>query len=128
MPIYMNGLAAQEKLRKAVIKYKETHTIQETARFFEIGTDTVSRWDSQYKNKGTLLPAETGGKTYSFVTEEGQEFLIAEIKNKNDITLEMLQQKYLERFGILISISTVHYHLKKLNISFKKKVSMTRKN
>lgn len=42
----MNGLIAQEKLRKAVIKYKETHTIEETANFFKIGIDTVSRWNS----------------------------------------------------------------------------------
>ncbi len=124
----MNGLIAQEKLRKAVIKYKETHTIQETANFFEIGTDTVSRWNSQYKKEGTLLPVETGGKTYSLVTEEGHKFLISEIEKKNDITLEMLQKKYLARFGKLISISTVHYHLNKLNISLKKKASMTRKN
>lgn len=46
--------------------------------------------------------------------------MISEIEKKNDITLEMLQKKYLARFGKLISISTVHYHLNKLNISLKK--------
>lgn len=124
----MDGLIAQQKLRKAVVKYKSTHTIEETALFFELGTDTVSRWDAQFKKDGTLLPAKRGGKTYSFVTEEGRKFLSSEIERQNDITLFELQQKYLERFGILISIPTVHYNLKKLKISLKKKAFTTLKN
>lgn len=117
----MNELTYQEKLRKAVIKYKQTHTIEETANFFEIGTDTVSRWYAQYKKEGTLLPRKKGGATYYVVSEEGKKFLASEVENNNDITLEDLRQKYFIRFNEDISVSAIHYHLKKLNITRKKK-------
>ena len=117
----MELLNFQEKLRKAVIKYVGDHTINETAIFFEIGTATVSRWKAQYESDGTLTPAKKGGATYFVVGEDGKQFLISEVENKNDITLEELRQKYLEKFNELIGISTIHYHLKKANISLKKK-------
>jgi transposase len=117
----MESLDFQEKLRKAVLKYEKKHTINETADFFELGTATVSRWKAQYENDGTLTPAKKGGKTYFVVGEDGKQFLISEVENKNDITLEELRQKYLEKFNELIGISTIHYHLKKANISLKKK-------
>lgn len=118
----MNERTYQEKLRKAVIKYKQTHTIEDTAVFFEIGTDTVSRWYAQYKNEGTLFPRKKGGATYYVVSEEGKKFLASEVENNNDIKLEELRQKYLTKFNEEISISAVHYHLKKLNITRKKKL------
>lgn len=122
----MNESTFREKLRKAVIKYKQTHTIAETANFFEIATVTVSRWDAQYKNEGSLLPRERSKDTYfSVVNEEGKQFLISEVEKQNDITLEELRQKYLEKFNELIGISTIHGYLKEANISLKKKVSMT---
>jgi transposase len=121
----MELLDFQKKLRKAVLKYEKNHTINETAIFFEIGTATVSRWKAQYENVGTLTPAKKGGATYFVVGEDGKKFLISEVENKNDITLEELRQKYLKKFNELIGISTIHYHLKKANISLKKKVSMT---
>lgn len=110
-----------EKLRKAVIKYNKNHTIQETADFFELGTATVSRWDAQYKKEGTLLPRKKIGASYFIVGEEGKQFLISEVEKRNDITLEELKQKYLEKFNEIIGISTIHWHLKKANISLKKK-------
>jgi transposase len=117
----MNGLIAQEKLRKAVIKYKQNHTIVETAKFFEIGEDTVSRWDSQYKKEGRLLPRETGGLRHYVVSEEGKKFIVSLIEENNDMTLEEIRQAYFIQFNENISIPTVSYHLKKLNITHKKK-------
>jgi len=117
----METLNFQEKFRKIVIKYTENHTTKETADLFEIGTNTVSRWKSQYINDGTLIAAKKGGATYFVVGEEGKDFFVSEIAEKNDITLEELRQKYLEKFNETISVSTIHYHLKKLNISLKKK-------
>jgi transposase len=117
----MELLDFQEKLRKAVLKYEKHHTIKETAIFFEIGTATVSRWKAQYENDGTLTPAKKGGATYFVVGEDGKQFLLSEVENKNDITLEELRQKYLEKFNEIIGVSTIHYHLKKANISLKKK-------
>lgn len=117
----MNEKTAQEKLRKAVIKYKETHTIEETANFFEIANVTVSRWNSIYKSEGRLLPLKTGGATYCIVDEKGKKFLIDEIEQKNDITLAELQQKYFDKFGETIGLSTIHGYLKEAKLSLKKK-------
>jgi transposase len=117
----MTEITYQERFRKAVIKYKQNHTIAETANFFEIGEDTVSRWDSQYKKEGTLSPRKRNAATYyHIVSEEGKNFLTSEIEKRNDITLEELRQKYLARFNQDISVPTVHYHLAKLNITHKK--------
>jgi transposase len=125
----MTELTYQEKLRKAVIKYKQNHTIKETAIFFEIGEDTVSRWDSQYKKEGTLSHRKRSSATYyCIVFEEGKKFLASEVEKRNDITLEELRQKYFTKFNEDISVPTVHYHLDKLNITRKKKASMTPKN
>lgn len=122
----MTELTYQEKLRKAVIKYKKNHTIKETAIFFEIGEDTVSRWDSQYKKEGTLSHRKRNSATYYYiVSEEGKKFLASEVEKNNDITLEELRQKYLAKFNEDISVPTVHYHLNKLNITRKKKASTT---
>ena len=117
----MEKFNPEEKLRKSVLKYLKEYTISETASFFELGTATVSRWKAQYKNEGTLTPAKKGGATYFIVGEEGKQFLISEVENKNDITLGELRQKYLEKFDELIGISTIHGLLKKANISLKKK-------
>ena len=123
----MEKFNPEEKLRKSVLKYLKEHTISETARFFELGTATVSRWKSQYKNEGSLLPRKRSDDTYfSVVDNKGKQFIISAIEEKNDITLEEIRQKYLENFNELIGISTIHGHLKKANISLKKKVSTTR--
>ena len=116
----MNEKTAQQILRKSVINYRRSHTIKETALLFELSESTIVRWETQYKNKGTLLPEKTGGKTYAFVTESGQKFLLSEIEKENDITLEELQKCYLKRFNIRLGISTIHSHLKQLKISLKK--------
>ena len=119
----MSELTYQEKFRKAVIKYRKTHTIKETAAFFEIGEDTVSRWERQYREEKTLAPRKRNEFTYaSIVSEEGKKFIAALIEKTNDITLEEIRQHYFVRFNQEISVQTVHYHLKKLNISRKKKV------
>jgi transposase len=122
----MEKFNPEKKLRKSVIKYLKEHTIGETASFFELGTATVSRWKAQYENEGTLTPAKKGGATYCIVGEEGKQFLISEVENKNDITLENLRQKYLTKFNELIGISTIHGILKQANISLKKKAFTTR--
>jgi transposase len=121
----MEKFNPEEKLRKAVLKYLKEHTTNGTACFFELGTATVSRWKAQYKNEGTLTSAKKGGATYFVVGEDGKQFLLSEVENKNDITLEELRQKYLENFNELIGISTIHGHLKKANISLKKKAFTT---
>jgi transposase len=121
----MEKFNSEEKLRKSVIKYLKEHTTNETANFFELGTATVSRWKAQYENEGTLTSAKKGGATYSIVTEEGKQFILSEVENNNDITLAELKQKYLKKFNEIIGESTISYHLKKLNISRKKKVSTT---
>ncbi len=118
----MEKFNPEEKLRKSVLKYLKEHTISETASFFELGTATVSRWKSQYKNEGSLLPRKRSDDTYfSVVDNKGKQFIISAIEEKNDITLEEIRQKYLENFNELIGISTIHGHLKKANISLKKK-------
>ncbi len=121
----MEKFNPEEKLRKSVLKYLKEHTTNETANFFELGTATVSRWKAQYKNEGTLTPAKKGGATYFVVGEEGKQFLISEVENKNDITLAELKQKYFEKFNEIIGESTIHGHLKKANISLKKKAFTT---
>lgn len=118
----MEKFNPEEKLRKSALKYLKEYSISETASFFELGTATISRWKAQYENEGTLTSAKKGGATYFIVGEEGKQFLISEVENKNDITLEELRQKYLEKFDELIGISTIHGLLKKANISLKKKL------
>ena len=108
-----NKLTTYEKLRKSVIDYRASHTIEETAKSFNTSYRTVIRWVKQYNNDNSLSCKERGGATYCIVDREGKDFLIEQLQETNDLTLEELRQKYFDRFGVLISISAIHYHLKK---------------
>jgi transposase len=116
-----NTLTDYEKLRKSAILYRETHTLEETARVFMKTPKTIVSWCQQYKEKGTLTKAPRGGKTHCIVNEEGERFIIATVEKENDLTLAKIRQYYLAQFGIKIGLSTVDYYLRKNNLTLKKK-------
>jgi Helix-turn-helix domain len=50
-----NKLTTYEKLRKSVIDYRASHTIEETAKSFNTSYRTVIRWVKQYNNDIVFL-------------------------------------------------------------------------
>ena len=116
-----NTLTAYEQLRKAAILHRENHTLLETARVFSKTPKTIVSWCKKYKETGSLKKSPQGGKTHCIVDDVGEKFILKTVEEENDLTLRKIQQKYLERFGILIGISTVDYYLRKNNITLKKK-------
>lgn len=116
-----DNLTDYEKLRKAVISYRQEHTLKETSELFGISNTTIIAWTKKYQQTGLLTKAARGGKTHCIVDKEGEAFIIESIVKNNDLTLKEMRQLYLKHFNVLIGISTVDYTLRKNNISVKKK-------
>lgn len=116
-----NTLTAYEQLRKAAILYRESHTLSETAIVFSKTPKTIVSWCKKYKETGSLKKAPQGGKTHCIVDQEGERFILETVEKEKDLSLRKIQQKYLERFGILIGQSTVDYYLRKNSVTLKKK-------
>ena len=114
-------LSDYEQLRKAVILYRENHTLLETAELFSKTPKTIVSWCKQYQEKGTLSKAPRGGKTHCIVDEQGERFILETVEQENDLSLRKIQHRYSEQFGIRIGQSTVDDYLRKHQITLKKK-------
>ena len=116
-----NNLTDHERFRKAVIDYREYHTLEATKELFKISTSTINRWYKQYAEEGTLTYKNRGGAHNIKVIPEGKIFLGQQVELENDLTLAELSTRYAEKFNKKITESTVHNHLKAQKITYKKK-------
>jgi transposase len=116
-----NDLTDHERFRKAVIDYREYHTLEATKKLFKTSIKTINRWCTQYAEEGTLTYKNRGGAHNIKVTPEGKLFLIEQVELENDLTLAELSIRYAEKFNQKIAQSTIHYHLNAQKITYKKK-------
>jgi len=99
-------------MRIAVLRcVEEGKRHSEIVEFFGISLKTLSNWLRLNKENASLLPNRRNSYSCS---QRLRESLLHEINSHSDIMLEELSKKYRR------SISTIHYHLKKLSITRKK--------
>ena len=110
-------------LRKKIIDVYEEEKIsqRQLAKRFRVAKSFVQKLFKQYRETGSIEPKKRSQQTPTKLNDEQLNFLQSLVEEKNDATLEELSEDLADATGILISRSTVHRMLKRLNLTFKKK-------
>ena len=99
-------------LRERVIKYIEIGNTQlSAAEVFRLNPSTVNRWCVRYKREGCYKPRRRIGAKRKIDSEALKDY----ISSNPDSKLKDLAKKF------LVSTWTIHYWLKLLGFSYKKK-------
>lgn len=99
-------------LREKAVAYRlKGHTVAETSRIFEIGTDTLNRWVRQYKGTGDLSDKPLNRRFKKIDPEKLKQY----VKEHPDAT----QKEMAEYFGC--SAPSICNALKRNKITFKKR-------
>ena len=99
----------------------------EAAARFNVSIASAIRWQAQMRTSGDVTPRPRGGDRRSGRIEAEAEFILQEIADRRDITLEELQAKLQER-GTRVGIGTLWRFFDRRRISFKKRRHMLPSN
>jgi transposase len=99
----------------------------EAAARFDVSIASAIRWQAQMRASGEVTPRPRGGDRKSGRIEAEAEFILQEIEDRRDITLEELQAKLQER-GTRVGIGTFWRFFDRRRISFKKRQHMLPSN
>lgn len=116
-------MAYSVDFRKKILEayLNDWDTNQEIAERFKVSISTVKRIGQRYRKTGKVeLYLENIGHK-SKVDENAQNILKEIIQEKPDSTLEEMSQALQERCHILVTAQAIHYILKNLKITHKKK-------
>lgn len=109
----------RKKILEAYLK-KEGNN-QEIANRFKVSISTVKRIGQRFRETGKVeLHLDKIGLT-SKVNEDGKEILKKIVGARPSATLEEIRDELKERCKIEVTIQAIHYILKELKISYKKK-------
>jgi transposase len=89
------------------------------ARHLDLSESTGVKWGHQLRTTGRLIARPMGGDHRSKLTDE-REWLLARVKEKDDLTLEQFRAELAER-GVRVSVSAIWFFFAREKISFKKK-------
>jgi transposase len=111
-------------LRERLIRcYAQGELSQEAvAKRFSVSVRTFKRWWKRYKTTRAMAPARLGGRVKAKVEPGRGESLRVWLKEKPEVTLRELCQRYEEHFGVSMSHSAMARGLKRLGLSRKKNV------
>ena len=113
--------AYSRDLREKVVSLKLTcqYTIDEIASFFFSPT-SVKKYVSLHKNEQSLEPKKPTGRKKT-ITKHEESLLLNYVDNYPDATLEEYNSMLFKDTGLKVTVQSIHYALKKLNITYKKK-------
>lgn len=118
--------AYSKDIRNRVIKAIEAgSSFVETAERYQLARQTVSEYWKRYQEKGEVYRKQQGGYRRSRLDPYREE-IKRWIEQDNDMTLETLQQRLSERYKVKLSVSTLGYHLERMNLSYKKNATRQR--
>ncbi len=112
-------------LRERVWANLGQESMRQTAERFQVSLYFVYQLKRRYKEAGTLAPRAHGGGHGPIVGEVGAEFIRGVLAEESDLTLRELCQQYQERFARGVSKSSMDRALRRLNLTRKKRASMT---
>jgi transposase len=92
---------------------------REVARIFGVGISTVINWVRRFQETGSAAAKPMGGDYSSRLTAE-RAWLLARIKDENDVTLEEIRAELKTERGIAVGYGTVWRFYAAEGISFKK--------
>ena len=115
-----------QALRKRIVKALEQgSSISEVSRRYEVHRHTVRRLRDRFEQTGSLEPLARGGRRVSRI-EPYRDQIREWIRQQSDMTLAELRQRLLDRCGVEMSISTLGYHLNRMELSYKKNATRQR--
>jgi transposase len=94
---------------------------RKAAARFDIGPATAVRWAKRVEITGDVAPSKMGGDRRTQRIEAHAEFILAQIREKPDMTIMELREKIRERHGLGFGYGTVWRFLARHNITRKKK-------
>jgi transposase len=106
----------RERVIKAVLSGLSARSV---ARMFSISESSAIKWMQQFRGDGRTAPSAVRGHRRA-VLEPHQAFLLALIRQQDDITLEEVRAILRER-GIAVSVTTIWSFYDRNGVSFKKK-------
>jgi transposase len=114
-------------LRRRIFGYSLSHSVRETAHVFQVSPSTVQALRQLFIETGELDPRPPGAARPRVVSEEGGLYIQLLLRETVDLTLEELCDRYAETYGVRPSVTAMHATLKRLGITRKKSLPMTRK-
>lgn len=111
------------ELRERVLKARkeEGETQASAARRFMVGVATVARWESRYRETGSVERASMGGAHRRHVVDqEGEQMIRGALDGAPDSTLPDLCGMYLELRGVVVSPQTMSDTVRRLGYTRKR--------
>ena len=115
----MNALS--KDLRQRILNYALTHPIRETARRFQVSPNTVHLLKKLFYETGGIEPRPCNAVHAHAVSPEGELYLKTLILEEADLTLERLCELYEQAYGVRVGVTTMHFTLKRMGLTYKKK-------
>lgn len=109
-------------LREKALHYSFSHSIADTAITFGMSKNTVFLLRKLYAETGDVQPRKSNRIYERLISLDGETFLQALILTEPDLSIGDLRNAYEEKFGIYVSHGTMVNTLKRLNLSYKKKL------
>ena len=120
------GAVLSEDLRKRVVTAIEAGASQrQAAHRFGVSVSSAKLWLRQWRQHGHVAAKPQGGDRRSQRIEAQAEFLLKQIEQTPDVTLQELQAQ-LRRRGLSVGIGTVWRFFYRHGISFKKNAARRR--
>ncbi|QBQ54319.1 helix-turn-helix domain-containing protein [Nitrosococcus wardiae] len=112
--------------QKLITCYEQGELSQEAvAKRFLVSVRTFKRWWKRYQERERIAPEPMGGWVEPKVDEAGGAQIRAWLKARPELTLVQLCERYERHFGVSMSRSAMDRALKRLNLTRKKRRSMS---
>jgi transposase len=113
-------------LRQRVINAYEAKecTQRQLAERFQVSQSFVTRLIRRYQQTGGIEPLSRGGGAKAKIQVSQLEQIEKLVEEQSDVLLRELCERWEEKIGIKVSISTMHRQLQKLRLTTKKKLCM----
>ena len=112
--------------RRKIIKVHETEAISQRklARRFNVALSFIQTLLKRYRETDSVAPKVRTQQTPPKLNDEHLTVLRRLVEERNDATLDELQESLASETGVDVSCSTVDRALKKLDLTLKKRRSM----
>ena len=109
-------------LRQRVLEaaLSDEHTIAEVAKLFGVGTTFVNKMQRLHREGADLTPRAHGGGQRARLSAAHHKMLHAEVRRRNDATLEELRSHLADHAQVEVSIPTLGRVLQQLGLGRKK--------
>jgi putative transposase len=94
---------------------------RQLAQRFKVSLSFVRKLLHQYRTNGQIEAKRRGGYQKPTIINEHLSLIQSLVEGKNDLLLRELCDRYEERTGIRVSITTMHRAVEKLGLRVKKK-------